>query len=226
MTLAQAITRISYALRGLDDDAPVSGSDEYAYWLDTLNRKKDELYQDVTKRWSITYEVRSLGTITANAAPSFELDDDFLAASDSAYIITTDDQRVDVFFSKPEERDTRIRQVFIAGGDPEVLYFTSPIVAGDSIIGGTLYLPAYWMPADLAAAGDTLPFPDPNWGVMATAAEIAFNDIIYEDKASDLNEKANALMRTMAQKNRRGTYGNSRITPTSVKRIRDTRSVG
>ena len=51
MTLTDAITRLNYILRGTDDDAPTSGTDEYTYWLDTLNRKKNELYNDTTNTW-------------------------------------------------------------------------------------------------------------------------------------------------------------------------------
>jgi hypothetical protein len=39
------------------------------------------------------------------------------------------------------------------------------------------------MPADVSLEDDDLPLPDPYWGVMAVAAEVAFNDIVYEDKA-------------------------------------------
>lgn len=216
--------KTSYALRGLDDDAPVSGSDEYNYWLDILNRKKDELYYDVTKNWSTSYDVRSLGFITVSSAPTYDVDDGFLAPSDTAYVIKTDGTRTDYEFIKPNERSTRVRSVFLANQNPVNLYFSNPIVTGEDIIGGTLYLPGYYLPADLTVDADELPFPDPNWAVAAVASEIAFADITYEDRAEALNAKANMLYSLMVKRNRRGTFKNPRTTPTVVRPIRDTRT--
>ena len=87
-------------------------------------------------------------------------------------------------------------------------------------------IPGFYRPANITAAADLLPFDDFNWGIVATAAELAFADIVYEDKAADLNGKANALYRAMSNNNRSGTYGNTRIIPRRPRnsRIRDTRS--
>jgi len=41
-----AISGINYALRGVDDEAPLDGTEEWDYWLSVLNRKKDELFRD------------------------------------------------------------------------------------------------------------------------------------------------------------------------------------
>ncbi|MEY2666371.1 MAG: hypothetical protein RLZZ384_542, partial [Pseudomonadota bacterium] len=51
MNLNTFYTRTSYALRGIDEDPPTHGDEEAIYWLSLLNRKKDELYQDLTKNW-------------------------------------------------------------------------------------------------------------------------------------------------------------------------------
>lgn len=219
MIVSEAISKINYALRGIDDDAPTVGTDEYTYWLSVLNSKKDELFRDVKQLWNESFEIRSIGTITASTAPSFELEDDFLAPSDYIYLVTNEDRRVEYRLIKPGERRLHTREAYIAGRNPKVLYVSNEILSTEDIVGAELFLPAHWLPEDMTAANDDLPFPDPNWGVMATAAEIAFNDIIYETKAPDLNEKANSLFRQMAQLNRRGTYDNPRVTPYYMKRI-------
>lgn len=233
MDVTAFLTRTSHALRGIDEDAPAFGSDEAVYWLNLLNRKKDELYQDVTKNWRNIYEVRSLGIVSASTAPSFDLDDDFLCLSGDenstegfgggVYIIQTDGNRIDINVINPEERSPQVRSAFVAGFEPQTLYITDEIKATENIIGGTLYAPAYYMPADLTAAGDTLPFLDPNWACMAVAAEIAFGDITYEDKAPDLNSKANALYELMVRKNRGQLHNNPKKIKTQVKRIRSPR---
>jgi hypothetical protein len=217
------LSKVNYALRGTDDDAPSFGSEEANYWVSLLNTKKDELYRDVTKNWSSAYDVRSLGTITASATPTYDIDttnSDFLAASDRVYVVKTDTRRVYFDIIHPEERETTNQHVFIAGNNPQTLYFANEIKASDSIVGGTLYLPGYYLPADVTDATDDVPLPDPNWGVTAVAAELAFADITYEDRAPTLNDKANYLYNLMVKNNRRGTYKNPRITPTVVKRIR------
>lgn len=236
MTLTDFYTRVNYTLRGTDDDAPAHGDEEAQYWLDTLNRKKDELYQDVTKNWSNTYEVRSIGTVAASATPSYSLPTDFLALSGDnsrsqgestgVYIITTDDKRINIGVVPPEQRSPYYRTAFVAGFNPQKVYITTEITADEDIVGGTIYAPGYYMPDDVANEADVLPFLDPNWAVMAVASEIAFNDITYEDKAPDLNAKANNLYAQMVKRNRGVTYNNPRSVPTNVNRIRDTRYGG
>jgi len=289
MTLAEAITRISYALRGTDDSAPSSGSEEYTYWLSLINRKKDELYYDVGKQWSIIYKneapseigtVSTTGTTTLTGSGTFFTDykegdkitvdgetdrtidvitddttltvtvafantasgktftrttiiDDeveaysvhrnLLGFSDRVYVVDTDDNKHFLDVIHPQEKNYSTRQVHLSGGNPQVLTFTTDIEANESLVGGTLVLPGYYLPADLTSGTDLLPVPDPNWMVMAVASEVAFSDIIYEDRAEVLNTKANALWTAMLARNRRGAYGNQRKTPYAVKRIRDTR---
>lgn len=292
MTLADFYVRVSYALRGTDEDSPTHGDDEAAYWLNLLNRKKDELFQDVSKTWRSTFKeaapnepgtvattgtttltgtgtnftdyrvgdkitvsgetVRTIATIPSatsltvtvafantasaktftraiiigTAVQSYNLPRTFLFPSDKAYVTTTADNRVYFDIIQPQERSETVQQVFISDENPEALTFTADIESTDDIVGGTLTLPSYYLPADLSATTDVLPFPDPNWAVLSVASEIAFNDITYEDRSEGLNNKANALLRQMTSKNRRGTYNNPRTTPYNMYRIREPRREG
>lgn len=219
MTQAEFIVKVNYALRGTDDDAPTSGTD-YDYWLSVGNTKKDELYRDSGQDWSDAFEDRSLGTITAGDNLSFDLDKDFLHPARQAYVLLANGNRIYYNIVKPQEVDRRVRQVYIAGRHPEALIFTNEIKAGDQIIDGELHLPGFWIPKDMTKSGDTVPVPNPNWLVFATAAEIAFNDLTYEDKFADLNGKANNLYKLMTRKNRRAPHGQGRIMPYNVQRIR------
>lgn len=285
MILSTAITRINYALRGTDDDAPTSGDEEYTYWLDTLNRVKDSLYENVAKNWYYIHKtsppnepgtvatagttaltgtdtfftdynagdtivvsgetVRTIDTITSDTAltvtvafdntdsaltftratiiktadSTYNVHRSFIAPSGQAYVTKTDNTNTYFNIIKPEEMNTTLREVYLEGHHPTALTFSDTIASTDDIVGGTLFLPGYYMPDDMSAATDILPIPDPNWAVLATASEIAFADITYEDKAADLNAKANALYRQMVTKNRKGTYGNPRVTPIKVGKI-------
>jgi hypothetical protein len=220
MTVSEFLTHVNLALRGTDDDAPTFGTDEANYWVATLNRKKDELYRNSRVLWDATWSVDSLGVVTASATPTYNCETELIAPSDKAFIVDTNSQKVYYDLIKPRERKDNKREVYLAGVNPQILYFTNEIEAGEDIVGGTLYLPGYYMPADVSLEDDDLPLPDPYWGVMAVAAEVAFNDIVYEDKAEGLNAKANALYMQMVRNNRRGTYNNPRVTSHNHYRIR------
>lgn len=276
MDVTTAISGISYALRGTDDDAPLVGSDEWTYWLSVLNRKKDELYRDLTKQWPESFlldtpvekgtvattgtttltgtgtkftdyragdkvtvdgeTVRTIDTITsdtvlavtvaftntassktftretiiATGVESYSLNRSFIAPSDTVYVLDTAGKKHYFEFTKPQARTSLNTEVFISGVNPKVLNFST---APDAIVGGTLHIPGYYLPADLTAGTDLLPFSDPQWGVLAAAADIASRDITYEDRTEGLMAAANNLFDQMAIVARRATYGSPRRIP-------------
>lgn len=219
MTVAEFLTATNYALRGIDGVAPTIGEEEATYWIATLNRKMNELYTGSKILWDSTWEVKSLGAITAQSVPTFNADATLIAPSDQVYAVDTNSQTIYYTVIKPRQRKTTGRQFYLAGVNPQVLTCTNAITATEDIVGGTLHLPGYYMPADVSASTDELPLPDPFWGVMATAAEIAFGDITYEDKTEGLYTRANALYMQMTRNNRRGTYGNPKQSPTDTYQI-------
>lgn len=286
MTLADFYTRTSYALRGTDDDAPTHGTDEAVYWLNVLNYKKDEIYEDVTKNWKNTYNqtspnepgtvtttgtttltgtstfftdykvgdtitvsgetVRTIATITSNTSltvtvafsntassltythaniiatgvQSYSLPRTLLTPSVVPYVVDTNSNKVKLDLVPVEEINDETQQVYISDRDPQTLTFSVTLASTDSLIGGTLHVPGYYMPADVSATTDLIPFLDPNWGVYAVAAQIAFNDITYEDKVEDLNTQANYLYGQMVKKNRNLVYNQTRKVPTNTYKIR------
>lgn len=223
MDVQLAISEINYALRGIDDDAPLEGTDEWNYWVSVLNRVKRTLFRDVKQNWEESFDVRNVGTVTASASLTINLPSDFIGVSGDGegvgVYVTNNGQRFDLDLVKPQQSSSRERQVFISGKNPKVLNFTFAVSADDQLVGGTVFVGGYYMPADVADASDTLPFPDDDWGVMATAAEIAFNDIVYETKSPDLNAKANAMYLDMVSRNQRGFTGQPRKAVYNVKRI-------
>lgn len=215
MTVTTLIQRINYALRGVDDEAPAEGSETADYWLSVINQKKDEWAKDPNESWRSLFEVRSIGTIGASL--SYDLDTDFMRPSDSVYVMVGAD-RHDFNLVTPELRDETPQAVYISGVNPQTLVFNDPI--SDTITGGTLYVPGYFLPDDMTTFESEVPVDDPNWLAMASAAEIAFNDVSYEDKSADINAKANSLYTQMKSANKRGTPTNLRKVPTNVNRIR------
>lgn len=227
MKALQFIRDVNYALKGTDDDAPTIGDDDWIYWIATANRKKNEMYDDSKRSWASAYaegvDGEAVGTISADANLSFELDPAFISPAKQAYVVDSDGNYTYLDVIKPQSRNRQAsaKQVFISGQNPQLLTFSVPILAGDSLIGGDLFLPGYYRPSDIRTDSDTayIPVDDPNWLVMAVAAQVAFNDITYEDKFGDLNGQANVLYRQMSRRNSRGTHGQPSVTPTNVKRI-------
>ena len=225
MTVTEFLDYTNDALRGTDEDAPNIGTEEANQWLRTLNRVTSELYEDTNVLWNETWEVKSLGTVSASATPSFNTDTTLIAPSDHVYAVDTSSQTHYYDITEARRRSSG-RQFYVAGMNPQVLYCTNEIAADDAIVGGELFLPGYYKPTpintDTEDGSTVLPFLDPFYAVMATAAEIAFNDIVYEDKATDLAGKANNLKRQMVRKNRRNTYGTIKPLPRNVRKIRNT----
>ena len=288
MTVSEFVTACNFSLRGIDEDPPATGSDEFTFWLNTLNRKKNELYNNSKVLWDATFEVsppnetgtvatagtttltgtstrftdyrvgdkltvsgetvRTIDTITsdtvltvsvafsntdsgltftrdtiiATAVQDYNLHRSFIAPANKIYVLTTADDKVYSDIIKPRQDDGINSNVYIHGVNPKTLTFNTDIESTDSVVGGSLFVPGYYMPDDVSLETDELPLPDPYWGVMATAAEIAFGDITYEDRAEGLNTKANALYMQMVRANRRGTYGEPKKSPTNVYRVRST----
>lgn len=290
MVVSEFLTACNYALRGVDEDSPTFGSDESSFWLGTLNRKKNELYQNSKVLWDATFQstppnetgtvatagtttltgtgtyftdyavgdtivvsgetVRIIATITSdtvltvtvafsntasgktftrstivdNGVSEYSLHRSFIAPAEKVKILKTDGNNSFLDLISPRQNNYTSRNAYIAGMNPQVLTITTDIASTEDIVGGTLYVPGYYMPADVDITDSSalIPLPDPYWGVMAVAAEVAFGDITYEDKVEGLQTKANALYMQMVRTNRRGTYNNPKAVPTNVYKIRST----
>mgnify|MGYP000137293170 CR=1 FL=1 len=158
--------------------------------------------------------------IIADGIQSYSTHRRLLVPSDYITIDTGTDT-IKYTIGKPQERDRFSDEVYLSGRQPQILTFYDTISTtySSNIIGGTLNIPGYYLPADLSASTDIIPVDNPYWLVYSVASELAFNDLTYEDKAIDLNAKANNLYSIMAQSNRRGTSNYPRIARTNVSRI-------
>lgn len=291
LTVSEFMTEVNYSLRGIDDDTPTEGNDEWIQWLSILNRFKNSLYQDPTKEWRFSFKlsapiepgtvattgtttltgtgtyftdyqvgdkitvsgetIRTIATITSDTSltvtaafsntasaktftrdtiiqtgvESYNLHRRFIGASDEVYVLTTGSEKVYFKIQQPQERSRNTKNVYLSGANPEVLTFTTDVESTENIVGGSLIVPGYYNVADLTLGTDTMPFPDGGqWAVQAVAAEIAFGDITYEDRAPTLQDRANDLYKKLVRNNRRGTYNNPGSIPTNVYRIKDTRT--
>ena len=215
MLVSTLFDRINYALRGLDDDTPAEGSEEATYWLSVINRKKDEWAYDPNENWSSLFAVRTLADPVVAGTQTYDLDRDFMRPSDDVFV-EVGPKTITHKLVEPQLRDTG--DVFITG---KILNFTDTIEATDERVGGDILMPGFYSPIDLTAFDDDVLIDDPNWLAVAVAAELAFSDVTYEDKYSDLVGMANDLYLKMKSANRKGTITSPRAIRTSVNRIGD-----
>lgn len=169
---------------------------------------------------TLTY---SHATIIQSGIQSYSLPRRFSHPSDRALVSTTNNGILYYKIGEPQERERYENEVYISSNLPQTITFQSTIdtTHNDNLIGGTLKVPGFYIPADYTSATDTVVIDDPYWLVYAVASELAFNDITYSDKAPDLNNKANSLYSGMISNNRRGTNNNPRQARTNVNRILD-----
>lgn len=198
----------------------------------TVSGETERIIATIGGDTSLTVTVAFSNTVTANTftertviktgVQSYNLPRNFMFPSDKTYVTTTT-QSLEYAIGKPQERNRFTNEVYISGDRPQVLTFSDTITSDLQIISGSLAVPGYYQPDDLAISTDIVPVDDPYWLVMAVASELAFNNLTYADKAPDLNAKANDLYSGMVSSNRRGNSGRPRIAITNVDRIRDTR---
>jgi len=221
MQVSNLIQEINDALRGLEE-APTVGSDEYNYWLRVANRKIESWSRDSKQRWTSLWRIEEAG-IVSSGNQSYEMDDDFLWPSDQI-IVTANDQDHEFQVVKPQHR--KKGGVYFSGRDPVTMSFTEIIKTNSQIVGGTIYVAGYFLTDEMASASDDVPVDDPNWLVKAAAAEIAFNDVTYEEKYIDLNTEANALYLQMIDANKQGTANNPPSIAIEMQRIRGVNTRG
>jgi hypothetical protein len=95
------IDQVNFSLRG-EEDAPVSGTDEYVLWTATANRKKDEWARDVKQSWSSLFKntapnergtVSTAGTTTLTGTSTYFTDyqvgDTILVSGETVRTIAT-----------------------------------------------------------------------------------------------------------------------------------------
>lgn len=186
----------------------------------TVDGETERTIATITSDTSLTVTVAFSNTASSktftrkividDGVQTYNLHRRFSYASDRPYVTLTSGDKVYFDLIKPQERDDVNQQVFLTSLQPYTLNFSQTIESTDTIVGGTLTIPGFYVPSDVSAATDEIPLINPQWGVLATATEIAFNDVVYEEKAPDLNAKANAQYQKLMALNSAGTYGNPR----------------
>lgn len=221
MDVTDFLTNVNDTWHGTDEIAPGVGTDDANYWIRVASRVRRDLYKDLTKQWRSTIQTLNLGPMSASTSLVINLPANYLGAANDCYVIDNNGTRHDFDIVEPQDADYMKQQVYVSGMGPATLTFTKPVLSTDAFSNGTLYLPAYTLPADIDGSnGSNMIYVDDiDWLILATSAELAFNDVTYESKAPDLNAKATAAYKQMLNNNRRGTAGAPRKGRYDVTRI-------
>lgn len=105
------------------------------------------------------------------------------------------------FYAARENPTSAVGLPKIAARFGSNLKFSTPFVAGDAQIGGTIVVPAYTYVGDLDGGADTIQVDDPMWLVYMMAAEYVRNDTVKQNQYANLVAKANDRMNAMKRNN-------------------------
>lgn len=81
------------------------------------------------------------------------------------------------------------------------LLFANSFTATSNELGGTIYVPAYTVPATLASDSDLIAVDNPYWLVAICAAEYTRNNLVRQNQYPNLLAEANELMKKMVENN-------------------------
>ena len=152
-------------------------------------------------------------TVIKTGVTEYTLNRRFYTPSDSV-IVTTGVQDVYYNYTLPQQRQTG--GVYIYGRPKKLAFYTTP---GAAVVGGELKVAGYYLPKELVLATDLVAVDDPNWLVMATAAELARNDPAKDAEFGNLLGMANDLYIKMTQANRYLGFNQAASIPYSMPMI-------
>ena len=209
MTASELLLDIYRIYRGkIDSRAPAWGSDKANVAISIANRKQREWATDPRNKWNSLFENRAITPVVdALTTPTltYDLGTDFFAPSDFARVVKTDGSYVEYPVVKPQQRNDSDQSLYIHGSNPKQVTFSQTI--DTSLDGGTLYVPGYFLLADITDSTDVILVDDPNWLSYSVAAELARNDPAKDAEYPNIVGMANDLYSRMSNANNDVGYG-------------------
>lgn len=200
MTAAEYVANMLLTATG-ENSTAVSGDDDWTKALSIGNLLIDQWAKETD--WVSLYSIVPIGTVTAT--DSFDLDDSIreISSQDGDYIRinhTDGTNYTDYTLVHPNRLKFYATGPYVAQiGDQ--LVFNKAFVSTDQQFGGTINVPSYLYADHLVNDTDDVPVDDPNWLVMAGAAEWARTDLTLAQNYPLLLQKANDLMDGMKKAN-------------------------
>lgn len=204
MTLSELIAKAYLTATG-DVSTLTSTDDDYKKLLAIANTTLHDWATEPGVDWASLYDP-AIGSGTVSNTDTYDLDDSIRVISqkegDYVRIIDATDSTKHYDYSTVEPS----RLKYYTSGNycarvGSTLKFNKTFTSDDKEYGGTIYVPAYTTPDDLANPNDDVPVDDPNWLVYMTAAEYVRSDIVLQAQYPNLVAKANAAMDGMKEAN-------------------------
>lgn len=180
------------------------GDDDWVKALAITNRYIDAWMAEPGVDWDSTYAITDCGTVTAT--DTFALDATIYRVSNDAgdpvVIRHTDGvtlTKYPLVSGNQLGRYTSGNYVSRYGSN---LKFNAAFTATSPQFGGTIEVPGYVKPAYLTTGSDTVPVDDPNWLILASAAEWTRTDLTQAQNYPILVGEANNAMAAMKLANR------------------------
>lgn len=221
MIASALIQQIYTAYKGkVASRTPAWGTDKSTMALEIANRLQRQWATDPYKKWVSLFEIKNVTPVIDASTFTYSLDASFLIPSDYIIVTKTDGSDVEIEITKPQKRIGNDTKVYLSGRNPKKLTFIGTTI-DSTLVGGTIKVPAYYLPADMTASSSVVSVDDPNWLVYATAAELARNDASKQDQFPNLLGIANDLYSKMASANNDLGYGQDYQVPYDMPHIGD-----
>lgn len=205
MTGQELLNQIYYAYKGKDTSRhPAWGTPKASTAIAIANRKQREWATDGRNKWNSLFEIRALSSAIDDQTTTYDLDGDFFQPSDYARIVKTDGSVYEYPITQAQKRNDYDQAIYIHGSKPKQITFAQTIDSG--LDGATIYVPGYYLPADITSASQFIVVDEPNWLVYITASELARNDASKDDQYVNLVNQANDIYRKMSDSNRDSGY--------------------
>jgi hypothetical protein len=182
-----------------------STDDDWTKLLTIANYYQQNWANEVGVDWKSLYSPKvSCGTVTAT--DTFSLDSTIHKISqqqeDPIRIVWSNGTSyTDYTLVAPDRLKVEYNDGAYVAQNGSSLLFNKAFVPTDNEFGGTIYVPAYTLPATLSVGTDVVSVDIPEWLVTICAAEYVRNDLVRQNQYPNLLAEANELMKKMVENN-------------------------
>lgn len=204
--------------------APAQTSPKYSAALAIADSAQKMWADEAETGWDSMYQLVQLAATVPAATdpapipavlPSVALDPsiDYVSQRDGNPVLITstsggDPKRFEVI--KPNQLyEWRYKDAVAQEG--RNLIFSHAFAANDALVGGSIQIPAYVFPPDIAASTDNVIVDNPMWLVYMIAAELVRNDVVKRPEYNNILAMADAVMEKMLDAN--GGQRTEAVTP-------------
>lgn len=205
MNTTTAVKRANFLATGKASDL-VAGTAKYLKVLEALNIAKSDWFNEPNTYWRSTREYVEVGTVSATDA--YDLDEEITKISTESNDNVLIENGANTYryaivpagqLYSPQDVEGDVDGVCAKVGSQ--LVFAEAFTASSAEFGGTIRLPHYVEPDDLADPNDDYLIDNPQFGCYMAASILVSNDVTKSYREPSLVASANNLMDGMKADN-------------------------